>query len=108
MRSSWAHYLATCQQLDLAFPRWTRAMQYQHHCQLSRLSDNEQDAYVEELIMMKHRRQTILYLCDGRACPLESCDEQNCHHTSDITHAKHFKKVGPSRFVEIEEDRHDV
>lgn len=32
----------------------------------------------------------IYYLCDGKAC--EGCNNENCHHTSKIEHAKNFIK----------------
>lgn len=36
----------------------------------------------------------VLYICDGKACNnCSSWMEDGCHHTSDIEHAAHFKKI---------------
>lgn len=35
--------------------------------------------------------QSILYLCDGKMCG-DDCPNIDCMHTSDIRHAKNFKK----------------
>lgn len=44
----------------------------------------------------------IYYLCDQRACKkCCSTDENSCHHTDDIRHAKNFRLVGDI-FVEVD------
>lgn len=44
----------------------------------------------------------IFYLCDGLAC--DKCDNDLCHHTSDIRHAKNFRQVQDGTFWEVCDD----
>lgn len=39
------------------------------------------------------RSSEVLYLCDGKICG-DGCMNTDCIHTTDIRHAKNFKKVG--------------
>ena len=49
-------------------------------------------AFIETLESLPSAdRPNIAYICDGTACDGE-CDE--CHHTTDIEHAKNFKRIG--------------
>jgi hypothetical protein len=45
----------------------------------------------------------ILYLCDRRAC--EKCENPECHHTEDISHATSFEKNGNGDFFEVPKNR---
>lgn len=43
----------------------------------------------------------VAYICDGHACPGESCD-RGCQHTTDIAHAMNFYRVGDNKYMEKE------
>lgn len=49
--------------------------------------------------------EDVIFLCDGNQC--EVCHNNECCHTTDITHAKNFEKIGDS-YWEVEDDRHDT
>ena len=43
--------------------------------------------------------EDVIFLCDGQQC--EVCHNDECCHTTDITHAKNFEKIGDS-YWEVE------
>lgn len=45
----------------------------------------------------------IAYLCDQKVCGV---DCQACKHTTDIRHAKNFKKMDEGKYMEIPEAKH--
>ena len=46
----------------------------------------------------------ILYLCDRKQC--DCCHEgHTCSHTTDIEHAKNFKKVYEGLYMEFESEK---
>lgn len=56
---------------------------------------------LEGVIMSDPRNERILYLCDRTRC--DCCYEgYSCSHTTDIKHAKNFKEVYESLYVENE------
>lgn len=42
----------------------------------------------------------VLYLCDLKAC--DPCPHTECKHTSDISHAVNFERVGTDAYFEKE------
>lgn len=44
-------------------------------------------------------KSEITYICDEKACP-KGCLNSDCHHTTDITHAKNFKKIDVNKWME--------
>ena len=48
----------------------------------------------------KRKEERVMYLCDGKTC--SKCDNSECHHTYDISHAKNFKYVGDGKYIEKE------
>lgn len=47
---------------------------------------------------LKNEQPKIAFECDRRDC--DRCDNAECHHTSNIRHAKNFELVGDV-FVEV-------
>lgn len=41
----------------------------------------------------------IVYACDGEACG-EDCHD-GCAHTTDIDHAKNFRKIAENKYAEV-------
>lgn len=41
---------------------------------------------------------TVAFICDRKAC--NKCDNDTCHHTLDIHHAKNFGEWVPGKFFE--------
>jgi hypothetical protein len=41
----------------------------------------------------------VAYVCDGRACA-DGCNNPECRHTCDISHAKNFEYVGDGKYME--------
>ena len=60
-------------------------------------------ARLRELFNQKFRKREILFLCDRNKCNNEGCPSKECHHTTDITHARNFRKVS-GVYVETEEE----
>lgn len=59
-----------------------------------------------ETMKGSEEKPKVAYICDGRACPGESCDG-GCHHTTDIAHAINFDRVGDNTYMEKETvDKH--
>ena len=66
---------------------------------------------LEDLNMDLQQRPEIAYLCDGK---IERCQEigcgvtqsgnfRECYHTSDINHAKNFRKLDDNHYIEVRE-----
>lgn len=47
--------------------------------------------------------EEVAYLCDSKACGMDA-DCSECRHTTDISHAKNFKKLTEGKYMESEED----
>ena len=45
------------------------------------------------------RDRIIVYACDGEACG-EDCHD-GCAHTTDIDHAKNFRKIAENKYAEV-------
>lgn len=45
------------------------------------------------------RDRIIVYACDGEACS-EDCPAE-CAHTTDIDHAKNFRKIAENKYAEV-------
>lgn len=58
---------------------------------------------LRELFNQKFRKRKILFLCDRNKCNNEKCSSKECHHTTDITHARNFRNVS-GVYVETEEE----
>ena len=52
----------------------------------------------------KHRDKvnTVLYVCDGKEC--ESCSKNFCIHTTNIEHARNFRRVATTENAVIYEE----
>ena len=54
----------------------------------------------------KSKDPEVAFLCDWGACDLE-VDCLDCHHTTDVSHAKNFEKVAEGKYMEKEEKHKD-
>ena len=50
----------------------------------------------------KKSKDEIAFLCDWEACDI-GADCLDCHHTTDVSHAKNFEKVAEGKYMEKEE-----
>lgn len=50
----------------------------------------------------KKTKVDVAYLCDQHACGIDA-DCLECHHTTNVEHAKNFKKLGNGKYMEKED-----
>ena len=51
-------------------------------------------------VVLKEDEPQVAYLCDQKYC--ESCENPDCKHTLDITHAVNFEKIEGNKYMEKE------
>lgn len=89
--------------IDYYYKKYEGLNNYYH-----RISGAEQDRkcaleylqiykWLKELKAYK-KKGKIVYLCDRRACKECNSESELCNHTSNIEHARNFKKIADTYF----------
>lgn len=98
-------------QVTAAIERMDKVLGYFNWRGKYRPWDDELEMYLKDLRKSRNKLQyklehqhelteDVIFLCDGKQC--EVCHNNECCHTTDITYAKNFEKIGDS-YWEVED-----
>ena len=67
-------------------------------CEAQRLRD--ENKYLKDKLDCYPNTARVAYICDREACP--ECNNPDCHHIFDISHAQNFECVAENEYWEKE------